>query len=157
MGGGAVAQLVAHLHGMEGVRGSSPLSSTIKMQFRRCLARLEKGASSASRQELEQSGDARSSNEHRGCGRSWSRSLVAISYTGRVAAGARQRKRPFPVPGLSAIAACPDEAMGTTASHHGGWPRCQDCRQLGRVLRRVRFGSGGVGVRGRELLVGDET
>ena len=27
-GGGAVAQLVAHLHGMEGVRGSSPLSST---------------------------------------------------------------------------------------------------------------------------------
>ena len=26
--GGAVAQLVAHLHGMEGVRGSSPLSST---------------------------------------------------------------------------------------------------------------------------------
>jgi hypothetical protein len=25
---GAVAQLVAHLHGMEGVRGSSPLSST---------------------------------------------------------------------------------------------------------------------------------
>ena len=26
---GAVAQLVAHLHGMEGVRGSSPLSSTI--------------------------------------------------------------------------------------------------------------------------------
>jgi hypothetical protein len=28
-GGGAVAQLVAHLHGMEGVRGSSPLSSTL--------------------------------------------------------------------------------------------------------------------------------
>ena len=27
-GSGAVAQLVAHLHGMEGVRGSSPLSST---------------------------------------------------------------------------------------------------------------------------------
>lgn len=27
-GGGAVAQLVAHLHGMEGVRGSNPLSST---------------------------------------------------------------------------------------------------------------------------------
>ena len=26
---GAVAQLVAHLHGMQGVRGSSPLSSTI--------------------------------------------------------------------------------------------------------------------------------
>ena len=26
---GAVAQLVAHLHGMEGVRGSSPLSSTL--------------------------------------------------------------------------------------------------------------------------------
>ena len=25
---GAVAQLVAHLHGMQGVRGSSPLSST---------------------------------------------------------------------------------------------------------------------------------
>jgi hypothetical protein len=25
---GAVAQLVAHLHGMEGVRGSNPLSST---------------------------------------------------------------------------------------------------------------------------------
>ena len=27
-GFGAVAQLVAHLHGMQGVRGSSPLSST---------------------------------------------------------------------------------------------------------------------------------
>ena len=27
---GAVAQLVAHLHGMQGVRGSSPLSSTKK-------------------------------------------------------------------------------------------------------------------------------
>ena len=27
---GAVAQLVAHLHGMQGVRGSSPLSSTCK-------------------------------------------------------------------------------------------------------------------------------
>jgi hypothetical protein len=27
---GAVAQLVAHLHGMQGVRGSSPLSSTEK-------------------------------------------------------------------------------------------------------------------------------
>ena len=27
---GAVAQLVAHLHGMQGVRGSSPLSSTTK-------------------------------------------------------------------------------------------------------------------------------
>jgi hypothetical protein len=27
---GAVAQLVAHLHGMEGVRGSNPLSSTKK-------------------------------------------------------------------------------------------------------------------------------
>lgn len=27
---GAVAQLVAHLHGMEGVRGSNPLSSTEK-------------------------------------------------------------------------------------------------------------------------------
>ena len=26
---GAVAQLVAHLHGMQGVRGSSPLSSTL--------------------------------------------------------------------------------------------------------------------------------
>jgi hypothetical protein len=26
---GAVAQLVAHLHGMQGVRGSNPLSSTI--------------------------------------------------------------------------------------------------------------------------------
>ena len=115
MGGGAVAQLVAHLHGMEGVRGSSPLSSTIKMQFRRCLARLEKGASSASRQELEQSGDARSSNERIADADDRGRSLVAISYTGRVAAGARQRKRPFPVPGLSAIAACPDEAMGTTA------------------------------------------
>ena len=25
---GAIAQLVAHLHGMQGVRGSSPLSST---------------------------------------------------------------------------------------------------------------------------------
>ena len=25
---GAVAQLVAHLHGMQGVRGSNPLSST---------------------------------------------------------------------------------------------------------------------------------
>ena len=28
---GAVAQLVAHLHGMEGVRGSSPLSSTVRI------------------------------------------------------------------------------------------------------------------------------
>jgi hypothetical protein len=28
---GAVAQLVAHLHGMQGVRGSSPLSSTKKV------------------------------------------------------------------------------------------------------------------------------
>ena len=27
---GAVAQLVAHLHGMQGVRGSSPLSSTMR-------------------------------------------------------------------------------------------------------------------------------
>ena len=27
--GGAVAQLVAHLHGMQGVRGSNPLSSTL--------------------------------------------------------------------------------------------------------------------------------
>ncbi|MEY3165507.1 MAG: hypothetical protein RLZZ291_24 [Actinomycetota bacterium] len=27
---GAIAQLVAHLHGMQGVRGSSPLSSTDK-------------------------------------------------------------------------------------------------------------------------------
>lgn len=27
---GAVAQLVAHLHGMQGVRGSNPLSSTIR-------------------------------------------------------------------------------------------------------------------------------
>jgi hypothetical protein len=25
---GAIAQLVAHLHGMQGVRGSNPLSST---------------------------------------------------------------------------------------------------------------------------------
>ena len=31
---GAVAQLVAHLHGMEGVRGSNPLSSTEKLQVR---------------------------------------------------------------------------------------------------------------------------
>jgi hypothetical protein len=31
---GAVAQLVAHLHGMEGVRGSNPLSSTqVKGRF----------------------------------------------------------------------------------------------------------------------------
>jgi hypothetical protein len=30
---GAVAQLVAHLHGMQGVRGSSPLSSTKKATF----------------------------------------------------------------------------------------------------------------------------
>ena len=28
---GAVAQLVAHLHGMQGVRGSSPLSSTLRV------------------------------------------------------------------------------------------------------------------------------
>ena len=28
---GAVAQLVAHLHGMQGVRGSSPLSSTMRV------------------------------------------------------------------------------------------------------------------------------
>ena len=28
---GAVAQLVAHLHGMQGVRGSSPLSSTTRV------------------------------------------------------------------------------------------------------------------------------
>ncbi len=28
---GAVAQLVAHLHGMQGVRGSSPLSSTLEV------------------------------------------------------------------------------------------------------------------------------
>ena len=116
MGGGAVAQLVAHLHGMEGVRGSSPLSSTIETQFRRCLAPLERGASSALRQDVEQCGEARSSNERnadagdRGPG-VW----LPISYTGRVAAGARQRKRPCPVPGLTAIAACPDEAMGTTA------------------------------------------
>ena len=31
---GAVAQLVAHLHGMEGVRGSNPLSSTEELQVR---------------------------------------------------------------------------------------------------------------------------
>jgi hypothetical protein len=31
---GAVAQLVAHLHGMEGVRGSNPLSSTKFLQIR---------------------------------------------------------------------------------------------------------------------------
>ncbi len=30
---GAVAQLVAHLHGMQGVRGSSPLSSTLEVLF----------------------------------------------------------------------------------------------------------------------------
>src|ERR1700757_3453247 len=35
---GAVAQLVAHLHGMEGVRGSNPLSSTNQkvFTFRQC-------------------------------------------------------------------------------------------------------------------------
>ena len=32
---GAVAQLVAHLHGMQGVRGSNPLSST----FDPCVCR----------------------------------------------------------------------------------------------------------------------
>src|SRR3954447_7502773 len=30
---GSVAQLVAHLHGMQGVRGSSPLRSTMKPRY----------------------------------------------------------------------------------------------------------------------------
>ena len=34
---GAVAQLVAHLHGMQGVRGSNPLSSTIYLA-EQCIA-----------------------------------------------------------------------------------------------------------------------
>ena len=30
---GVVAQLVEHLHGMQGVVGSSPISSTIRLRF----------------------------------------------------------------------------------------------------------------------------
>ena len=37
---GAVAQLVAHLHGMEGVRGSNPLSSTKFLQIRSSIQSL---------------------------------------------------------------------------------------------------------------------
>jgi hypothetical protein len=37
---GAVAQLVAHLHGMEGVRGSNPLSSTKFLQIRSSISSL---------------------------------------------------------------------------------------------------------------------
>ena len=41
---GAVAQLVAHLHGMEGVRGSNPLSSTTdKSRLMPALRRLVAG------------------------------------------------------------------------------------------------------------------
>ena len=43
---GAVAQLVAHLHGMEGVRGSNPLSSTEKLQVRDSPTALAVGAAS---------------------------------------------------------------------------------------------------------------
>jgi hypothetical protein len=39
---GAVAQLVAHLHGMQGVRGSSPLSSTKKPLELRAAARFRR-------------------------------------------------------------------------------------------------------------------
>ena len=40
---GAVAQLVAHLHGMEGVRGSNPLSSTKFSQIRSGIQALADG------------------------------------------------------------------------------------------------------------------
>ncbi len=36
---GGIAQLVEHLHGMQGVRGSNPLTST--NHYKRCLERLE--------------------------------------------------------------------------------------------------------------------